>query len=63
MVIGLDGGEEARWVFGIDIIFALRLESEIPEGLAEFQHAGLREISHQAHRTCNSFSSAEIRFS
>jgi hypothetical protein len=63
MVIGFDGGEEARCVFGIDIIFTLRLEPEIPEGLAEFQNAGLREIPHQTHRTCNCFSSAEICFS
>ena len=37
----LDGGGEVRWVFGIDVIFTLRLEPEIPKGLAEFQQAGV----------------------
>jgi hypothetical protein len=41
MINELDGGEEARWVLGIDIFFALRLEPEIPKGLAEFQQAGV----------------------
>jgi hypothetical protein len=41
MINEVDGGEEARWVLGIDIIFALRLEPEIPKGLAKFQQAGV----------------------